>query len=89
MQSIHSIPLALALMSGAGVAFATDTAKSPDKAVKPVAATAAATAAAAGAAATRPSTRDWAQVDTNRDGLVSPEEMEAYLAANPGPLKGK
>ncbi len=35
-----------------------------------------------------PSTeRDWAEVDTNRDGLVSPEEMEAYLKANPGPAK--
>ncbi len=35
----------------------------------------------------KPATRDWSQVDTNRDGLVSPEEMEKYLAANPGPLK--
>lgn len=34
-------------------------------------------------------TRDWAQVDTNRDNLVSPEEMASYLQANPGPLKGK
>jgi hypothetical protein len=32
-------------------------------------------------------TRDWAQVDTNRDGSISPEEMAAYLQANPGPLK--
>jgi hypothetical protein len=34
-------------------------------------------------------TRDWAQVDTNRDGSISPEEMAAYLQANPGPLKGR
>jgi hypothetical protein len=34
-------------------------------------------------------TRDWAQVDTNRDGSISPEEMSAYLKANPGPLKGR
>jgi hypothetical protein len=27
--------------------------------------------------------RDWSQVDTNRDNLVSPEEMAAYLKANP------
>lgn len=27
--------------------------------------------------------RDWAQVDTNRDNLVSPDEMAAYLKANP------
>ena len=33
--------------------------------------------------------RDWSQIDTNRDGLVSPEEMEAWLKANPGPLKGR
>jgi hypothetical protein len=32
-------------------------------------------------------TRDWSQVDANKDNLVSPEEMEAYLKANPGPLK--
>ena len=36
-----------------------------------------------------PATRDWAQVDTNRDNLISPEEMAAYLQANPGPLKGR
>ena len=36
-----------------------------------------------------PETRNWAAVDTNKDNLVSPEEMEAYLKANPGPLKGK
>jgi hypothetical protein len=34
-------------------------------------------------------TRDWSQVDTNKDNLISPEEMEAYLKANPGPLKPK
>ncbi|MFK7963302.1 MAG: hypothetical protein AB8C46_04970 [Burkholderiaceae bacterium] len=26
--------------------------------------------------------RDWSEVDTNQDNLVSPEEMEAYLEAN-------
>lgn len=31
--------------------------------------------------------RDWSQIDTNKDGHVSPEEMEKWLAANPGPLK--
>jgi hypothetical protein len=30
----------------------------------------------------KPETRDWSAVDTNRDGLVSPEEMEAFLAAD-------
>lgn len=33
--------------------------------------------------------RDWRAIDTNKDGLISPEEMEAWLKANPGPLKGK
>lgn len=31
-------------------------------------------------------TRDWAAIDKNKDNLISPEEMEAYLKANPGPL---
>jgi hypothetical protein len=44
------------------------------------------TSAGAGMGAS-PATRDWAQVDTNHDGLVSPQEMSAYLQANPGPLK--
>lgn len=31
--------------------------------------------------------RDWSKVDTNKDGYVSPEEMAAWLKANPGPQK--
>ncbi len=31
--------------------------------------------------------RNWSQIDTNHDNLISPEEMEKWLAANPGPLK--
>lgn len=31
--------------------------------------------------------RNWADVDTDRDGLVSPEEMERYLAASSKPSK--
>jgi hypothetical protein len=46
------------------------------------------TSASAGAGTgAAPATRDWAQVDTNHDGLISPQEMSAYLQANPGPLK--
>ncbi len=26
--------------------------------------------------------RDWSEIDTNQDNLISPEEMEAYLEAN-------
>lgn len=33
--------------------------------------------------------RNWAAIDTNKDGLISPEEMETWLKANPGPAKGK
>jgi len=40
-------------------------------------------------AAARPATRDWAQIDTNKDNSISPDEMEAYLTANPGPLAAK
>lgn len=39
-------------------------------------------------AGARPETRDWSKVDANGDHLVSPDEMEAYLKANPGPLRG-
>ena len=32
--------------------------------------------------------RQWQRrIDTNKDGLISPEEMEKFLADNPGPLK--
>lgn len=33
--------------------------------------------------------RDWRAIDTNKDGLISPEEMETWLKANPGPLKAR
>jgi hypothetical protein len=32
---------------------------------------------------------DWAQIDTNKDHLIEPAEMEKFLADNPGPLKKK
>ena len=38
--------------------------------------------AALGAAGNKPETRDWAAIDVNRDNLISPEEMEKYLAAS-------
>lgn len=31
--------------------------------------------------------RDWRAIDTNKDNLISPEEMEAWLKANQGPDK--
>lgn len=33
-------------------------------------------------AANKPETRDWAAIDTNRDNLISPDEMEKYLEAS-------
>ncbi|MGL4190884.1 MAG: hypothetical protein ACRCTM_18650 [Sphaerotilus sulfidivorans] len=30
-------------------------------------------------AASKPETRDWAKIDTNRDHLISPDEMQKYL----------
>lgn len=86
----HLMPLALAL--AAGTALATTPAPTKDaakdapaaaatqKAVKPVAATGKAPAAAERG-------RDWSQIDTNKDSLISPDEMEKWLAANPGPQK--
>jgi hypothetical protein len=29
--------------------------------------------------------RDWTKIDTNKDGYVSPEEMEKWLKENPSP----
>jgi hypothetical protein len=31
--------------------------------------------------------RDWTKIDTNKDGYIQPEEMEKWLAENPGPEK--
>ena len=37
------------------------------------------TGAAMLGAANKPETRDWAKIDTNRDHLISPDEMQKYL----------
>lgn len=37
------------------------------------------TGAATLGAANKPETRDWARIDTNRDHLISPDEMQRYL----------
>jgi hypothetical protein len=31
--------------------------------------------------------RDWTKIDTNKDGYIQPDEMEKWLAENPGPEK--
>jgi hypothetical protein len=32
-------------------------------------------------AANKPEVRDWSKIDTNKDSLISPEEMQQYLEA--------
>lgn len=70
-------PLCFALAAGLAVA---ETKKETPSSIKPVADKPA-------AAASADKGRDWSKIDTNKDGLISPEEMEKYLAANPGPLR--
>jgi len=65
----------IALLAGSASAFAADAPKKPPAAPKEAAAKSA------------ESGRDWTRIDTNKDGLISPEEMEKFLADNPGPLK--
>lgn len=74
-------------MAGAAVA-ASESAKH-DAANQPTAAARSHDTPKSGASAPAGGTRDWSQVDTNKDHSVSPEEMEKYLESNPGPLKAK
>lgn len=53
---------------------------------KPAAKPAAKSASSATTAAAE-KVRDWRAIDTNKDNLISPEEMEAWLKANQGPDK--
>ena len=32
---------------------------------------------------------DWSKIDTNKDNLIEPDEMEGWLKANPGVQKGE
>ncbi|WP_157269672.1 hypothetical protein [Azohydromonas aeria] len=98
MNHLKTLRLAC-LMSGAGVIAAVLSGCASNAATQQTAATGgtpmqATTTAAAPATGVSPQVsgsgtlsaadvRDWSQVDTNRDNLVSPEEMEAYLKANP------
>ncbi len=65
----------IAVLGASSAAFAADAPKKPAAAPKETAAKPAETG------------RDWTRIDTNKDGLISPEEMEKFLADNPGPLK--
>ncbi|EHR69443.1 hypothetical protein BurJ1DRAFT_0561 [Burkholderiales bacterium JOSHI_001] len=69
------------------LATATAGAWAQENTAKPKAARADATASARPAPATAPGqVRDWSKIDLNKDNLISPEEMEKWLAENPGPL---
>lgn len=68
------VPLTLLVISGA--AFAADPPKKP-----------AGNTTTKSAPAPADTGRDWTRIDTNKDGSISPEEMEKFLAENPGPLK--
>lgn len=72
----------LVLLLAAGFASASALANEPKPAAKP-----AAKAPAQKAPASAEKGRDWNAIDTNKDGLISPEEMETWLKANPGPQK--
>lgn len=65
----------IALLGASAAAIAADAPKKPAASTKEAAAKPAETG------------RDWRRIDTNKDGLISPEEMEKFLADNPGPLK--
>ncbi|TXC67304.1 hypothetical protein FSC37_21245 [Piscinibacter aquaticus] len=78
MKTRHWAPLALFAVAGA--AFAAEPAKKPANTPQQ----AAATKPTAASPATNPgATRDWSRIDTNKDGHVSPEEMEKYRPRTP------
>ena len=97
MKNLLAFPISIAFAAASGLALAVDapansgTAPSTVKTVKSAAppTTSSQDAAVTRKADNRNEVRDWAQIDVNKDHSISPEEMEAYLLANPGPLKGK
>lgn len=75
----------LVLLLAAGLASAGALANEPKPAAAKPAAKAEKAEKKAPAAAEKG--RDWNAIDTNKDGLISPDEMETWLKANPGPQK--
>ena len=86
MKKVLALSIAIAFAAAPGFALAADP---PARSGTAAPATPAQGAAAKPSADSRSAVRDWAQVDTNKDHSISPEEMEAYLLSNPGPLKKK
>lgn len=74
LKSLTVIAPAVLGLAFVAPAFAANHAGKPKADAKPAAAAPAETG------------RDWRRIDTNGDGLISPDEMEKWLAANPGPL---
>jgi hypothetical protein len=93
--TVQETPMKPFVTAGAAALFCLSSAtalaadKPAEPAKKPVATTAADSKAAKAApkAAAVVETRNWAKADTNKDNLISPEEMEVYLKENPGPLR--
>lgn len=82
-----TLPACLALALASPLALATEK-PAADKAAAPAAKSAATTSAstqgvktvaATPAPAGKPATRDWASIDTNKDNLISPDEMMKHL----------
>jgi hypothetical protein len=77
-----SIALAVVMALACAPAFAAEKEKKEGKEGAPMASE---QKAAAGAEGTGKG-RDWSQIDKNNDHAIQPDEMEAWLKANPGPL---
>jgi hypothetical protein len=84
MKPIPTGLLALALVGGGTLAANAEDQRTPATGATPAAPVAQAPGTAPDATEA-PATRDWAEIDRNGDGLVSPEEMESWLKQNPGP----
>jgi hypothetical protein len=86
MQPIALSTIAVAAFAASTIAFAAQTAEKPAPARAAQTATAGLSDRAGAQRTATVQTRSWAKADTNGDYLISPDEMEAYLKANPGPL---
>lgn len=84
-MNMTPIALATLLAVAAGSALAHESKRAPKPAEPAKPAEEAAKPAPAPAGAERG--RDWTAIDTNKDGYISPDEMEAWLKANPGPQR--
>lgn len=82
MTTPHRLPTFAAALAAAALAACSSIPLDGDTTGSP-----AATSATTAAAAADGPGRDWSAIDTDRDNLVSPAEMERWLAANPGPQR--